>query len=119
MNSNGNSRGYAIITFESQEELERGRSKPLNYNGHTLFWDGYEPKRKLVREGKSNAIQPKEDNEEDTNQEMDYEYQNNNRKEFQKEKQKKKVNKEQADNKKSLSDEILLRILNRLDKLEV
>ena len=73
----------------------------------------------MVREGKSNAIQPKEDNEEDTNQEMDYEYQNNNRKEFQKEKQKKKVNKEQADNKKSLSDEILLRILNRLDKLEV
>ena len=37
MNSNGNPREYAIITFESQEELERARSKPINYGNHTLF----------------------------------------------------------------------------------
>ena len=119
MNRNGNPRGYAIITFESQEELERARSKPLSYNNQTLFWDGYEPRERLAKEKKEINIQSKEGNVEDIIQEMDYEYQNKDKKKTQKKKQKMKVNMEQVDNKKSVSDEILLRILNRLDKLEV
>ena len=119
VNRNRNLKGYAIITFESQEELKRGRSKLLNYNNHMLFWDGYELKERVVREEKRNVIQLKEDNVKDIIQEIDYKYQNKDKKKTQKKKQKMKVNIEQVDNKKSISNEILLRILNRLDKLEV
>ena len=77
MNSNGNPRGYAIITFESQEELERARSKPINYGNHTLFWDRYEARKVSVKEGKGKNVELREEEKEEAaGQEMDYEYQN-------------------------------------------
>ena len=120
MNSNGNPRGYAIITFESQEELERARSKPINYGNHTLFWDRYEARKVSVKEGKGKNVELREEEKEEAaGQEMDYEYQNKDIKKNERKRQKEKMSIGQSREEKKLSDEILLRILNRLDKLEI
>jgi hypothetical protein len=114
-NRNGNSRRFAIIAFASQEELEAAQSKLIRYNNHTVFWEDYEEKRKS-RE--TTRIINKDYNDEETEnitQRKEFKY-GERRKEMIKQKGKNK--RIQKGNKKMSTENLLLRILSRLDKLE-
>ena len=118
MNSNRNPRGYAIITFENQEKLEKAKSKPLRYNNYTVFWDGYNPRKEISKEERRNIRYPEEGGG-NTNYEMDFEYLVEKEVEDQTEKQRGSSKGKQGDDGNFSTEELLVRILNRLDKLEV
>ena len=51
MNRNGNQRRSAIITFASEEEMEAAQTKPIRFNNHLLFWQE-EAREKKYNKGK-------------------------------------------------------------------
>ena len=118
INSNENSRSYAIITFENQKKLEKAKSKPLRYNNYIAFWDGYNPRKKISKEERRN-IRYSEEGGGNTNYEMDFEYLVEKEVEDQTEKQRGNPKGKQVDSRNFSTEELLIRILNRLDKLEV
>jgi hypothetical protein len=118
-NRNGNQRRSATITFASKEEMDVAKSKLIRYNNHQIFWDEARAEKKNSREDKQ-KYRNTEDLKVDINEE---EFRSNikiknTKSETEKNTHTSQPNQAKEDNISDQMQELLQKILLRLDRLE-
>src|ERR1043165_7258370 len=118
-NRNGNQRRSAIVTFATEEEMNAAKSKLIRYNNHLVFWKNAEEEKKKPKADKQNHRNTENNNRYIAKDEIESDKKNKKEKNTEKKNStKSKVTQGVEETLSGQMQELLQKILLRLDKLE-
>ena len=123
MNRNGNQRRSAIITFASKEEMKAAQTKLIRFNNHLLFWKEEAKEKKYNKE---KVVYKRYTSTYNTEESSDNEEYKNKKSEKEKDAEDSKRNKEKhriystgKEEHQIQNQDLLEKILERLERLEL
>jgi hypothetical protein len=120
-NRNGNQRKFAIVTFANAEEADKAQTSPIWYNNHRVAWEnGPRKEKKRSEEFRGRSVERSRTRQENYKHKQgeDNEITNSHRDESIEPKSKKEGTWNQIQKEVPYAEDILLRILDRLERLE-